>query len=126
MDPERRRESQRLPDGPEGEVIRDRKRVYIREWHAANPGKKHEYNLRKYGLTPRDYQTLVERQAGKCAICRTADPGSGASRWHVDHDHATGKVRGLLCAGCNTGIGKLRDDPQILDRAAAYLRAHGK
>ena len=54
-------------------------------------------------------------QGGLCAICRQAPAV------HVDHDHATGTVRGLLCFPCNAAIGHLRDDPQIMRRAAAYL-----
>lgn len=81
---------------------------------------------RNYGITMEEYQALHEVQGGVCAICgqpettvqgRTNTPFCLA----VDHDHDTGKVRGLLCTPCNRGIGFLRDDPAILERALEYL-----
>lgn len=87
---------------------------------------------KKYGLTEESYLALLATQLGKCAICGSSDPGKSGRRaghpaalrapvFHVDHDHVTGKVRGLLCQGCNVGIGLLRDDPRLLAAAAAYL-----
>jgi hypothetical protein len=66
-------------------------------------------------------------QGGGCAICgRTPDDAPGRwSRLNIDHDHKTGKVRGVLCHGCNSGIGHLQDDPALLRRAAEYVEAHG-
>jgi len=75
---------------------------------------------RKYGITVERYNRLFFRQNGRCLLCR-ALPTDGISL-HVDHDHATGRVRGLLCFRCNNAIGDLRDDPELLERAAAYLR----
>src|SRR4051794_1976907 len=60
-------------------------------------------------------ERLVQRQGGICPICRSAAPA------HVDHDHVTGVVRGILCADCNTGMGQLRDDPWVVRRAIEYL-----
>lgn len=62
---------------------------------------------------------MLAKQEGKCAICDDV-----MDKPQLDHDHATGKVRELLCPGCNVGIGNLKDDPEILDRAAAYIRKH--
>lgn len=74
-----------------------------------------------YGLSPDRYEELMLAQDGRCAICRSdAWPGKG-NRPHVDHDHATGKVRGLLCASCNNGLGRFADDPERLRAAADYL-----
>jgi len=72
-----------------------------------------------YGLPEKDYQKMFDMQRGLCAICE--GPRSGQGTLHVDHDHMTGKVRGLLCSNCNSGIGKLGDDTCLLARAIAYL-----
>lgn len=76
--------------------------------------------LKRFGLTPEQYDSLVAAQGGCCCICRTDSP-SKHGVFVVDHDHATGAVRGLLCVRCNTGIGMLGDDPEMLRRAMAYL-----
>lgn len=74
-----------------------------------------------YGLTPEQYAEMLEEQGGVCAICGTDEwPGKG-NRPHVDHDHSTGRVRGILCSHCNHGLGKFRDDPERLRAAAEYL-----
>jgi hypothetical protein len=65
---------------------------------------------------------MLEEQEGRCAICRSDDVGwHRKDRWAVDHDHVTGKVRGLLCHHCNSLLGQARDSPLILFLAAAYL-----
>lgn len=78
--------------------------------------------LARYGLTEVDYERLLEEQGGKCAICLTRpEDFTWGSILHIDHCHDTGKVRGLLCPPCNTGMGKLKDNPDMLRRAADYL-----
>ncbi|MBT2211833.1 endonuclease VII domain-containing protein [Actinomadura sp. NEAU-AAG7] len=80
------------------------------------PGSAREGHLiRKYGLDEKDVQRLLGLQGGLCAVCWDV-PAE-----HVDHDHATGAVRGMACGGCNTGMGQLDDDPVSLRRAADYL-----
>ena len=74
--------------------------------------------LKKYGLCEADYQAMVVWQCGACLICKKVKP------LVVDHDHATGKVRGLLCSHCNSALGFLMDDPTLVDEAAQYLRSH--
>jgi hypothetical protein len=99
-------------------------------------GAERERHLRKqrsralqriYGITLDEYDTLLERQSGRCAICGTTEPGRGQHprSFSVDHNHRTGRVRGLLCHLCNTGIGALDDDPVRLRLAANYLEAAG-
>lgn len=80
-----------------------------------------------YGLDQAEYEQLLARQGGVCAICGdpegVVDPRWGrVRRLSVDHSHKTGKVRGLLCGHCNRGIGQFADDHERLTRAAAYLR----
>lgn len=91
------------------------------EWYERNKDHvKNKQLLRDYGITLPEYMVILEKQGGQCAICGSGEPG-GVGRFHVDHDHKTGKVRGLLCHFCNTGIGSLRDDPVLLRAAVEYL-----
>ena len=77
--------------------------------------------VRKYGVDLAEYDRLLALQGGKCAIC-LCDPRTQAHGvFHVDHCHSTGRVRGLLCRGCNHVLGHLNDDPENLRRAIAYL-----
>jgi len=73
----------------------------------------------KYGISVADFEAMEGSQCGKCAIC-SCMPGALV----VDHDHATGGVRQLLCGHCNTALGFLRDNPNIALSAAAYLISH--
>ena len=73
-----------------------------------------------YGITIEDYDRMLAEQGGKCAICPRTNPVNGG-RFHVDHDHNTGKIRGLLCSNCNTSIGLAQDNPEILISAAHYI-----
>jgi hypothetical protein len=77
-----------------------------------------EYNrLRKTGVTPEQYNAKMEEQAGLCAICNKECTKALAA----DHDHETGKFRGLLCNNCNRGLGHFKDDSMLLLRALYYL-----
>lgn len=74
-----------------------------------------------YGISDTDYAAIYEAQGGKCYICQRAT--GKTKHLAVDHNHATGEVRGLLCGPCNRGvIGHLRDDTDALHRAVTYLR----
>ena len=77
------------------------------------------HRLVGYGLTKERYQEMIAEQRGGCAICLRSD-----KPLQIDHDHATGKVRGLLCTGCNTALGKFKDSGDQLKRAIAYLEKH--
>jgi hypothetical protein len=86
-------------------------------------------SLRRYQMTPQEYEDILARQSGGCAICgRTpkdfAKPKNNYRERHlpVDHDHETGTVRGILCTNCNTAIGKAQDSPEILEKMADYIR----
>lgn len=79
--------------------------------------------LRKWGLTEGQYQGLFDAQDHKCALC-----GAERREWRalaIDHDHATGLIRGLLCQDCNLGMGQFADDPDLMQKAVDYLRAGG-
>ena len=78
-------------------------------------------SLRKYGLTPAEYDEMVETQNGRCMICNSDQPGTESGYWPVDHDHATRRVRALLCSACNAGLGLFGDDAARLRAAADYL-----
>lgn len=99
------------------------------EWDERNRGYSRSKKLRRYGLTIEQYEAMFAAQGGVCAICRLPErnrqPHRKDGKWvdplAIDHDHATGKVRGLLCMLCNTAIGKFGDDPVMLRQAADYL-----
>lgn len=78
---------------------------------------------RAYGIDYSEYESMLESQNGRCAICKTTDTGKRKA-FAVDHNHKTGAVRGLLCSNCNTGIGNLRDNIDLLKEAIAYLEHH--
>jgi hypothetical protein len=74
---------------------------------------------RKYGLSVDSYQAMLESQNHVCKICHKSSRGGKALS--VDHCHDTGRVRGLLCTKCNTGLGQFCDDPVLIKRALEYL-----
>lgn len=81
--------------------------------------------IRKYGITQEQYDEMFEEQGGVCAICERPESRvikGNLNRMAVDHDHETGAVRGLLCAKCNTALGKFDDDAALLERAIDYLK----
>jgi hypothetical protein len=80
------------------------------------------YSLkRRYGITSQDYVELLNKQNNCCAICFTTACHTGRN-FSVDHDHKTGKVRGLLCAHCNVGLGNFKDQTTLLQKAIEYLK----
>lgn len=90
------------------------------EIRAAALKRYHDEGLRfsKYGLTAEDFLRLYEEQEGRCAICEAEQE---PSKIHIDHNHETGEVRGLLCGSCNRALGYLKDSPLIVERAFNYL-----
>ena len=84
-------------------------------------------DLKKYGITLEDQERMLIEQEGKCKICGREILLFGESKHrtaHVDHDHSTGKVRGLLCQECNTRLGKFRDNTEYLANAIKYLKEY--
>ena len=97
-----------------------------KKWSDANPEKAYlsmrGRNLKhKFGLTLEDYEKLLKEQEGKCAICEATEGNSKDWNFAVDHDHETGKIRGLLCNNCNRGLGLLQDSEELLRKAAKYV-----
>jgi hypothetical protein len=96
----------------------ERRRAYVRAHKAEISARRKAAHLqRRYGLSRADYDALLKRQGGVCAIC--AKPSE--KTLCVDHCHATGSIRGLLCPKCNRGLGYLADDQSALIAALVYL-----
>jgi hypothetical protein len=98
------------------------------KWGKENPERFFFNQIKaKYGISKEDYLNLVERQDNKCAICGNAETASNhwkenqTRRLAIDHCHKTGLIRGLLCYRCNTTLGKVEDNPELLRNMAAYL-----
>lgn len=106
-------------------------RRYQREWRTRHPevekrrywnnrdSERERHLKRKYGINFADYAVMLTRQRGACAVCGRPEPKN--RMLDVDHDHATGAVRGLLCTSCNRMIGHAHDSPDRLMSAANYL-----
>jgi len=95
-----------------------------REYYYSEAGRRsyRRFHLKQnFGLTLEEYEELLRSQEGVCALCSTDKP-KGRGAFHVDHDHLTGLIRGLLCHACNSGLGSLGDDPVRVARAVKYLR----
>ena len=95
------------------ECIRERDRQRAKLPH------RRKYQLCKFGITLADYDKMLNNQNGVCAICGKVN--LTRRRLAVDHNHKTGKVRGLLCGKCNKAIGLFEDNPEILGKAIKYL-----
>lgn len=108
----------------------------VKRWQQANPDRVNAYHRarradprvkraersaylkRKYGITVEEYDAMLARQGGGCGIC--GSPPSDSISLHIDHDHRTGRIRGLLCFVCNSSLGEL-DDPDLLRAALRYV-----
>lgn len=127
--PDRVRDSQRRSRQahPERRIAwraenRDRLREQNADWYQRVGADR--WRQREYGLTRERFDELLEAQGRACAICRVAFGKTKVEAPHVDHDHESNVVRGLLCSRCNFLIGNGRDDPAVLEAAASYLREH--
>jgi|SRR5579863_3889308 len=105
-------------------VVVGRERERRRKYYHQAGGLQNSALLAKYGITTEQFLILNNQQDGLCAICG-GPPGRRKTRLCVDHDHKTGKVRGLLCNDCNNGLGRFKDDTAIVSKALAYLDKHG-
>ena len=108
------------------EEAKAQSREASRKWRERHPedGKEYRKNwhlLKKYNITIKDYDTMLAKQDNRCAMCGTDKAGGNQNIFHVDHDHDTGEVRGLLCINCNIGIGYFKDSIERLEQAINYL-----
>jgi hypothetical protein len=122
---------------PVSEFYRSNTRYYQREckpcnrdrkyrWHKSDAGKRSTANTKlkaRFGISVEEYERMLAEQSGKCRICAQEVSYMG-HKLAVDHDHASGKVRGLLCKACNLAIGNFKDDPALCIAAAEYLKGN--
>lgn len=95
--------------------------THAASWNARNTAKIREHKLKtRYNISQLEYNNLLQKQKNSCAICGKV--GNGNKAFAVDHDHTTGKVRGLLCDSCNLGLGKLGDNIQSIEQTLEYLK----
>lgn len=111
------------------EKIRRQTRVRYDKMKNSKCGKEIFYNnaiKRRYGISLEDYNILLKNQDYKCGICKctenTLKQSNRKLRFYIDHDHKTGKVRGLLCHNCNHGLGNFADNVESLQNAINYLK----
>ena len=122
------------------EILEDSQLTYQQRWNKAHPGytAKHsakwrrdnpdkdrasqaKYRIKKfYKLSSEEYRELVATANGHCMLCGVKQDDI----LNIDHNHETGKVRGLVCRGCNVGLGGFKDDPKLLIKAIQYLVSH--
>lgn len=107
--------------------VREKQRLALKKRRKENPEKYREMGrkserrrkLKTYGITEDEYISLLLSQKNLCAICK--QPNQTKRDWHIDHCHTTGKVRGILCHYCNTGLGQFKDNKGYLLNAIEYL-----
>ncbi len=101
---------------------KESRRLWFQKWKSANRPKRRDYETSlMYGVPRGTYTRMVAEQEGKCAICGKVPNGRPLG---MDHCHATGKVRALLCNHCNSGLGMFSDDPDLMRVGIAYLERH--
>jgi Recombination endonuclease VII len=117
------------------EKEKEKRRERTRQWRRKHPDKYRASYInserkRRYGIDAETYQQMLEKQNHRCVICKREEKvrsnGKSVDNLPVDHDHISGKVRELLCHGCNKIIAFANDNPELLEAAAAYLRKHNR
>jgi hypothetical protein len=118
-----------LEEFPRNRTQEDGRHTYCKPCHNARTaetrqrlygGGRHYHQKRRYGIGAAEVDELIRRQGGVCLICSREDPE------HVDHDHKTGEVRGILCFNCNGGLGQFSDNAERLMNAVEYLESGGE
>ena len=95
---------------------------YLKKYYQDNKERWQETALSQYGITVEQYKDMLEEQSGVCAVC--SNTCSSKKSLAVDHNHETGRVRGLLCLRCNTALGLLKDDPATIENLLRYANRH--
>lgn len=93
----------------------------VHEYYQENQDVRKAQRMKKYGITPEERNRIFNIQNGVCPICGNDGSNSKYEELYVDHDHQTGKVRGLLCGRCNFALGQFDDDVERMKRAIMYL-----
>ena len=105
------------------ETNREKSRIKSLEFRKNNKGYQRKYDLKRtYGITLEEYNDMLKSQNNSCKICKSENAGGIHNKFYVDHCHKTGKVRGLLCTGCNLALGVFRDSIEIMLRAIEYIK----
>lgn len=100
-------------------------RLKSREYAKTHKEERKDYVLKKtYGITLGEYRVLSESQNDVCAICEKPQEIKRGKNLFVDHNHDTGKVRGLLCTYCNVALGYLREDVIVMEKMIKYVKKH--
>lgn len=102
------------------DIAAKKKARYYRDKEKNKDKFRHFRYKRKYGITVEEFTRIANQQDNLCKLCRS--PSGGKKRLCVDHDHVTGRFRGLLCIQCNVALGKLGDSVEGLERAIMYLK----
>lgn len=135
-DPEKRRRWRKAYEETHRELLNEKQRAWsskhreeLADWQRGyrrtNKMRMRDANLRRdYGISLNEFAEIEERQGGVCAIC--GGPPNGRGVLYVDHDHANGEIRGLLCGKCNAGLGMFRDSPSLMRSAAEYVELKSK
>ena len=103
---------------------------YVTKWSKEKPKGyfdiQRKARLKRIGFTPELVAEMLESQGNVCALCGTSEPGGTRKTWHSDHDHETGKARGMLCMSCNTTVGHIESKPNgWMDKAKKYIDEGG-
>jgi hypothetical protein len=120
------------------ERLKERKRIYDIQYARNNKGKRREINMRwraenkeylryycrmrRYGLSFEQVKNILTNSENKCQICNSQLDDTRAGKPHIDHNHITGKVRGILCGNCNRGLGYFHDNIETMGSAIEYLQ----
>lgn len=104
------------------EKAKERWRMASNRYHGKDPATRNlKCRIRRVNMTESEYFKILESQKGRCKICGIEEKYTSKKRLHIDHNHSTGKIRGLLCSNCNTALGLMKDDVLILKSAIQYL-----